>query len=312
MTVGIDIGGTKTHIAIRRDLQNPLVQQVVPSSSWRRGGLFGDEKNPARLMELVRDLSPTAEPAPLVVGAHGCDTREQCEHFASLLSSHVSGPVRVVNDAELLIPASGHTSGIAIIAGTGSIVVGTATDTDMIVSGGHGWLFGDPGSAPALVRDAVRAVLAARDRGEHPDELAEELMSHFGVSDVTELIYALSVAPAIDDWAQAAPEVFAAAERGSALAVAVIDDAAAGLAENVEQVIARGADPRFIVCAGGVMTGQPRLFDSVRRRVAEMRRHSEVELLGVPPVHGALALADGLVEPEPLSGQQRRTAESPR
>lgn len=311
MTVGIDIGGTKTHIAVRTDARSSLVQRVVPSSSWRVNGLFGDPGNAARLMDLVREVAAADAWGPLVVGAHGCDTHEQCERLAALLSPHTSGPVRVVNDAELLIPAAGHHSGIAVIAGTGSIVVGTAAHTDMIVSGGHGWLFGDPGSAPALVRDAVRAVLAARDRGEQPDELADELMEHFGVCDVTGLIYTLSVAPSIDDWARAAPVVFSAAAHGSTLAGSVIDEAAAGLAENVQQVIARGADPRFIVCAGGVITGQPRLFDSVRRRVATMRPRTEVELLGVPPVHGAIALADGLVTSEPLSGHQRPHTQSP-
>src|SRR5699024_1596629 len=105
------------------------------------------------------------------------------------MRSVYGGDVTVVNDAQLLVPAAGHDAGVAVIVGTGSIVVGSSPTDSMLVSGGHGWLFGDPGSAPGLVREAVRLLLTRRDQAADDDVLGRLLTEFFGVDDVTGLIY---------------------------------------------------------------------------------------------------------------------------
>ncbi|QPZ39197.1 BadF/BadG/BcrA/BcrD ATPase family protein [Paramicrobacterium chengjingii] len=291
MVVGIDIGGTKTHIALR-DAQGNLRERVIPSDSWRRGGLFGDSANANRLVAEIHMLTGGSDSGHVVVGAHGCDTPEQCERFADQLRSVYGQNVTVVNDAQLLVPAAGQSAGVAVIVGTGSIVVGASPTDTMIVAGGHGWLFGDPGSAPGVVREAVKKLLTRRDEGRKVDILGRRLIAHFGVSDITGLIYALSVVPKIDSWAAAAPVVFEAAADGSETAIAVIEEAAAGLAANVINVHQHGAIGNAIVCAGGVITNQPRLYSALRDQIADIWPDAAIELLSAAPVFGALALAD--------------------
>ena len=77
----------------------------------------------------------------------------------------------------------------------------------------------------------------------------------------------------------------------STLAVAVIDDAARELAHSVANVVARGAVSADVVCAGGVITNQPRLYDAFARHVGALGHDLTVHMLKVPPVAGALALA---------------------
>ena len=66
--------------------------------------------------------------------------------------------MQVVNDAELMVPAAGYFGGIGVVSGTGSIAVARTAEGHMLAAGGWGWILGDEGSAPALVREAAKAI----------------------------------------------------------------------------------------------------------------------------------------------------------
>jgi len=168
MAVGIDIGGTTTRIRVAGP---PDRDASLPTAEWRSGTLLSDPANAARLVAAI----PKGATGGLAVGAHGCDTRYQCETFAAHLRDHWPGPVLVVNDSELFGPALGLRPALAVVCGTGSIVVGRTAAGDIVKVGGFGWLLGDPGGAPGIVRRAVVALLAADDRGEPPGDLARRL-----------------------------------------------------------------------------------------------------------------------------------------
>ncbi|EFG65466.1 BadF/BadG/BcrA/BcrD ATPase [Streptomyces sp. SPB074] len=100
--------------------------------------------------------------ARLAVGAHACETPAMCAELSGHLGALFGIPVTVVNDAELLVPAAGFTTGIGLVAGTGSIAVGRHAETGAYVkAGGWGWVLGDEGSGSALVRERGGADLAA-------------------------------------------------------------------------------------------------------------------------------------------------------
>lgn len=288
---GVDIGGTTTRVlVVHADGRESALE--MKSSTWRNGSLFSDPDNAGRLLAAFAHLLDSE--SSIVVGAHGCDTLKQCAEFARMLSDRHGGPVRVVNDAELVVPAAGMEDGIAVVVGTGSIVVGTSKDGSEILVGGHGAILGDPGSAPALVRDSVRALLIGRDRGEPRDPLAGRLMDSFGTSDEVELAYAFSDPEDVAAWGAHASTIFAAAAEGSQLARKVIEDAAEALAASVALAVARGATGTAVVCAGGVVSSQPALFEALRSHIARLLPDFTVELLQVPPVRGAVALAQRL------------------
>lgn len=294
MIVGIDIGGTKTHIRAEA-AGATLLDRSVPTADWLVDGRLDSPASIRGLLALFSDL-PSAQDAALVVGAHGLDSEAQALAFQTALADAHPGRAWSVNDAELLGPAAGFDEAIAVIAGTGSKVVGRRADGTEVTAGGYGYILNDPGSAPALVRDAVRSLFDAVDERERLDQLADALFAHFDVDDIVGLSNALTVHPRITRWGAAAPLVFEAADAGSPRAARVIDQAADELAKSVQIVHRHGAVGEHVVCAGGVITHQPRLLRAFRERLSARGLGHAVHLLAAPPVEGALAMARQLTE----------------
>ncbi len=294
--VGLDVGGTKTHLrvvgaggdAAGALVDDALVDDVAPSTGW--SALPVDDA--ARW--IAQRVRAHVGDHPLVgvgVGAQGCEERTHTDALAARLRALLGAPVAVVNDAELLVPAAGHTVGVGVIVGTGAIAVATTADGGMARAGGWGWVLSDDGSASALVREAARAVLARADRGAEPDELGRLLLASVGVTSVAGLAHALSWDPGVETWGTHARAVTTAADRGSADALDVLDRGADAVADLVRVLHARGVDVRHVVVAGGVATAVPRLFERLRAGVEATVPGARVELLVGPPVHGAVVLA---------------------
>ena len=298
MLIGIDIGGTHTRIALAESVDAYDAQSaklvVIPSTSWRRGSLFSDQANADRLIGHIPTDQDGWQDAPLAAGVHGCDSDEQCQTLANWLATAHAGPVVVVNDSELFGPAMGLPQAINVALGTGSIVLGRATSGHMVKVGGHGWLLGDPGSAPGLVRESVKAIAKAFDAGASPGALAQALMAHFGSADPIELIDDFTADAEITHWGALCPLVFQAATDGDQLALGVIAEAAAELARNIYQVWQQGAVGSDVVLSGGVVRAQPRLAQAIGTELASLRPDLRIITLDKEPVRGALALAASL------------------
>jgi N-acetylglucosamine kinase-like BadF-type ATPase len=288
MIVGIDIGGTKTHVRVFAPTGE--VDLVVPSGIWKKSASLSDPAGIARLLAIFDDQVTDARNTPLVVGAHGCDTPRQTTEFADALRAQYPGVVDVRNDAQLVGPAANRPDAIAIIAGTGSIVVGVDRNGALVTAGGHGWMLADPGSAPALSREAVRALLDRFDAGEPNEALATLFLEHMGVETINDLSYAFTHHASMQTWAEMAPLVFTAADAGSTTAEFVIDQAGKALAEAVKAVIGRGAVANAVIASGGVVTNQPRLQESITRHVQAFFPSLSVEVLHDSPVAGAIAI----------------------
>ncbi|KOV56239.1 ATPase [Streptomyces sp. MMG1121] len=290
--VGIDVGGTKTHLrAVAGD--TPVADHVRVSDGWRPHEPVAAADWLARL---IADALPAGHrPSALAVGGHACETPRQCARIRAALRRHVDAPVLVVGDAELLLPAAGLEKGVGLVAGTGSVAVGRRADGTPVQVGGWGAVLGDEGGAAGLVREAARACWAAHDRGEVPDALAAALLDAFGVPEVPALGAALEgAADPSAAWGRHAPAVFAAAGAGSALARDVIAAQGRALASLVALLARRGAAADDVVVAGGTVLAQPALYDAFAAALAESLPSARPRPLRVPPVEGAVALARAL------------------
>lgn len=285
--VGIDAGGSKLHIQVASAIDGSLLADAVhPSSGWAN---LDDATRADILLSVVETTTASVgKPLVVVAGVHGNDSPEQEAVLRAPLAARYP-TVRVLNDSNLLILAHGKISGTGVIAGTGSSATATMGD-DVVTVGGWGWIFGDEGGAVGIVRDAAKQVLEAYDLGE-TDLLTDVLLGHFDIKHPHGLTHLFStVEPR--EWAQAARLVFSAAEQGSPRAKKVIDAHALALAELIALLKRRGGDVGTIVCAGGVITGQPSLFSAFTREVRRLvGSATEVALLRDPPVAGALNLA---------------------
>ena len=205
--------------------------------------------------------------------------------------------------------------GIGIVAGTGSIAVGTGASGEVLLAGGWGWVLGDEGGAAALVREATRAALRAHDEGKPDDGLLGALLKAFGVDGfgagavawaggvgtgdvgtggagaVERLARLVNDEPTAENWAPRAPAVFAAASAGSGRAAAVIEAAAGELAALAGRLRARGAVGTVVVAGGSVVTRQPELARALAEALRRVDPALELRVLAAEPVAGAVVLA---------------------
>lgn len=286
--VGLDAGGTKLGVRVVTPDGSLIADVSLPAEDWSASPV-GDAASwlIARLRRVVPD---TDRVLAVGVGAQGCDTVEHCRELESALGA-LGYPAAVVNDAALLVPGAGLDAGIGIIAGTGSIAVGADAAGETLFAGGWGWVLGDEGGAPAIVREATIAALSAHDDGCVDDGLLAALQLAFGVTSPQALARAVNDAPTPENWGPRAIAVFAAADSGSALAAGVVDRAADKLAALVDQLVRRGAAGSAVVAAGSVISKQPRLFAALSSRVAAAHQSLSVVLLGDAPVAGGVELA---------------------
>jgi glucosamine kinase len=182
--------------------------------------------------------------------------------------------------------ALGGRPGVVVIAGTGSVVYGRDDQGRSSLLGGWGFLFGDEGSAFAIVRDALAALMRAQDEGD--SSLAAESRAaceFFGVPSLRRLVHAFYKREVTRDRLAAfAPE----AMRFAAFR-ALADCGADRLAALANAAIAAGA-PARAAFVGGVFADE-----RFRRRVADgiLRPHPNAEIVEAryEPVYGALLLA---------------------
>ncbi|MFF2050069.1 BadF/BadG/BcrA/BcrD ATPase family protein [Leifsonia sp. NPDC058194] len=288
LIVGLDAGGTKLGVRVEALDGSRVADVVLPAEEWSAS----PADDAARWLHerILRVLPEGATVAALGVGAQGLDSVEHAEELREALAG-LGYRGAVVNDAELLVPAAGLSSGIGVIAGTGSIAVGADAAGRTLFAGGWGWVLGDEGGAPAIVREATVAALRADDEGAADDGLLTALLTAFGVASAPALARAVNDDPTPENWGPRAVAVFAAADAGSALAVSVIEHAGRHLSELVDRLRARGAVGSDVAVAGSVFAHQPRLLAAFTGALRQAHPDLAVVPLTDAPVAGAVELA---------------------
>jgi N-acetylglucosamine kinase-like BadF-type ATPase len=296
VVAGLDVGGTKLAIRVETLAGDRIADCRSAAGDWAA------VPAPVAASWLVDRLGQCVPEgcavAALGVGAQGCNSPAIAADLRRELGALGLRAV-VVNDGQLLVPAAGLEHGIGLVAGTGSIGVGTDTSGGVLLAGGWGWILGDEGGAAAIVRDATRAALAAHDDGDADDGLLGSLEQAFGVPTAERLARVVNDDPTVENWAPRAAAVFAAADDGSALAAAVIDAAAGHLVTLVNRLIARGAVGGTVVAAGSVIVRQPRLAQALAAALAREHPRIELRILDRDPVVGAVILARRLLARPP-------------
>jgi N-acetylglucosamine kinase-like BadF-type ATPase len=308
ITVGIDIGGTKTHLRAY-DPAGHADDLIVPSAEWRLRDWTGDAR---ALVGFVETLAGGRTVDGVAVGAHGCDNQEECDAFAAGFRAVTAIPVKIVNDAELIPASIGEINGIGVVAGTGSIAVTRNTDGRMLVAGGWGWVIGDEGSAAGLVREAGRAISKYLDCGGSPDEpLVRALFRALDIDNPARIGSQIAGAGGAAALGRHASAIFDAASMGSTIAQTVIDEGASALVDLVERLRMLGAEASSVVAGGGVIVAQPGLANAFLQAMdARFGSSLSVSIYPGPPVEGACNIAKAFAASVPLSGLPERAGRS--
>lgn len=301
---GVDVGGSKTQLRIEDPQGRPLFERQWPTGPWS-GEPYSDKAR--RMTQLITQACMQAKLSPPIavgIGAHGCDTQEECNAMTALMANLLPASVcQVVNDAALVALCAQGEPAAGLIAGTGSVAIARGADGAWLQSGGWGWIVGDEGGAGGLVRIAIGAVLQDWDRGRQDDPLTTTLVQAFGVTHLLDLPSQLLQLP-VRDWSRHAPLIFDCLLQESQLARQVVDAAVVSLASLVLRLRERGARFTQVIAAGGVIQHQPVLFHMLADRLHQHDKNLTLSLLDSAPVTGAVALARHIA-PDSLSSPAR-------
>ena len=284
--IGLDIGGTKTR-GVRFENGQAVADESVGSSNVQN---VSREQAALNLAELFARIGGGAV-AQVYAGAGGIDTDDDAAALAALIEPHVPGAkITVVHDSRLLLAAGGASTGVAVIAGTGSAAWGKNAQGEEARAGGWGYLLGDEGSGYWLGREAVRYSLRRMNQGLEPDELTTALLQSCGVDDPNKLI-ALFHSPETGRrfWAQQARLVVEAADAGHEAGQALVEQAGQDLAGLAAQALKKLGIQGPVILGSGLGMNVARLQESFRRSLAA-QGVTDVRVLEQDPVFGVLQL----------------------
>lgn len=280
--IGLDIGGTKTR-GVRFQDGVPVRDESAGSSNVQN---VTREQAKANLAELFAKIGGGAV-EEVYAGSGGIDTDEDAKALADLIAPHVPGArITVVHDSRLLLAAGGASTGVAVIAGTGSAAWGRNQAGEEARAGGWGYLLGDEGSGYWLGREAVRHSLRRMNQGLEPDALSQALLDSCGVDDPGKLI-ALFHSPDTGRryWAQQARLVVEAAAAGDETSQRLLVQAGNDLADLAAQAVRQlGLDGPVILGSGLGMNVVP-IQEAFKARLAECGI-TDVRILDQDPVFG--------------------------
>ncbi|HWZ83096.1 MAG TPA: BadF/BadG/BcrA/BcrD ATPase family protein [Terriglobales bacterium] len=292
--LGIDGGGTKTRCALG-DETKTLATAVTGGSNVIR---LGEATARESLHASVLEACATAKVRPdqihrVCIGAAGAARPEIASKIKNILAEVTPAAIEVVGDMVIALEAAfGTGPGVIVVAGTGSIVYGRDASGRTARAGGWGFAISDEGSGHWIGKQAVSAILRARDSGQET-ALASLILQAWSLHDLVDLVEAANATPP-PDFPRLFPVVMKAAAERDSMARGLLADAGSQLAGLTAKVVT------------GLMPNSPHapvaMTGSVFRQSAEVRQvfynclHARfpgivVRNELVEPVDGALALA---------------------
>lgn len=297
--LGVDGGGTKTHIALINDVGEVLCEGFAGPSNPLRVGV---ETAAANIVKAVNDAADCGGVArgdivSAVFGLAGvrrADLRHRVrESFLHLLKVDA---VEVITDAEIALYAvTQGAPGLVVIAGTGSICYGRNEKGKTATAGGWGPLAGDEGGAAGIARDALHAVAKASDGRAPATELSKRAGEYFRASGPENLIVAI-YSPQVDNLRIAgfARSVVEAAIDGDKIAMDIIRNAGLELGTAACAVITElGMQKKKVPigCVGSIFRAGEILTQPMIETVRKSTPGAFLTVPKITPAHAAAVLA---------------------
>ncbi len=238
--LGFDGGGTKTEAILLDAAGTELARALSgPSNPLRVGFDAAFESLTFASREILRIAGAAPEQVRAVcaglAGAGRPAVIKLVEPFLQKMFPqalvHVTADFTVALEA-----AAGDGPGVVLIAGTGSCAFGRNSDGRFARAGGYGPWVGDEGSAYDIGRQAVSAVLHARDALAPSTLLEEQLLPALELSDWGELIERIAKNPDAV-FPNLFPLVVRASDKGDEVARKILNTAAGALGRIAGSVI---------------------------------------------------------------------------
>ncbi len=301
LLLGVDGGGTKTTALVADASGRVLGRGMARGSNAKSAGEAAAQEAVWGAIEqaYVNAGLRFRPPRSACLGLAGVDTAADATKWAPWAAQVLPGAqVRIVNDIELVLRAGTPEGwGVAVIAGTGAIALGRASDGRTARVGGWGWLLGDEGSGFWIGLRALQAVARADDGRGPRTVLTEAVLARWGLSAPEGLMEAAYRTPfPRAEVAALAGVVEAAAGEGDATAQGIVREAGQELALAAAAVARRlgleGSVPGAL--AGGVLVQGRAVREAMLAAVIDRGLVFEPVQLVDEPAKGAVVIAEGL------------------
>jgi len=295
--LGVDGGGTKTHIVLINEAREFVCEGAAGASNPLRVGIETAVSNIIKAINFACDAGNRSRgdivAATLgLAGVRRSDLRERIrEGFYRQL--HMKN-VNIITDAEIaLYGATLGKAGLVVIAGTGSICIGQNDNGEKFSAGGWGPLAGDEGGGAGIARSALRAIAKASDGRAEKTKLSEAAIEYFRAAHIEDLTVAI-YAPQVDNQRIAgfARYVVETAQDGDDVAIKVLAEAGKELALAANAVIKKLKLQRKkfpIAYVGSIFQAGDLITEPFLERVREIAPKA---FLTAPKIQPAIAAAE--------------------
>lgn len=297
--LGVDGGGTKTHIAIMNAAETVVCEGIAGPSNPLRVGV---ETAVANILKAVNDACDQGgvsrgDIAAATLGLAGVRRADLKQRIKASFVEHLRvRKTEVVTDAEIALFATTlGKPGLVVIAGTGSVCLGKNDAGKIAISGGWGPLAGDEGGGVGISREALQAVAKASDGRGIPTVLSKRASEYFRASGPENLIVAI-YSPQVDNSRIAgfAKFVVETAIKGDAVAMNIIEAAGSELGLAACAVIEKLGLKRKkipIGCVGSVFKAGELLTEPMLDTIQTVAPKAFLTEPLMPPAHAAALMA---------------------
>jgi glucosamine kinase len=292
--LGIDGGGTKTRCTLGDETKTLATAVTGGSNVIRLGEATARESLHASVLEAcaIAKLRPD-QIHRICIGAAGAARPEIAGKIQNILAEVTPAAIEVVGDMVIALEAAfGSGPGVIVVAGTGSIVYGRDASGRTARAGGWGFAISDEGSGHWIGKQAVSALLRARDSGQET-ALTSLILQAWNLHDLAEMVEAANATPP-PDFPRLFPVVMKAAAERDSMARSLLADAGSQLAGLTAKVVTRlmPNSPHAPVAMTGSVFRQSAevrqvFYNCLQARFPGIVVRNEL----VEPVDGALALA---------------------
>lgn len=200
--LGVDGGGTKTHIAIIGGDRQIVCEGYAGASNPLRVGVETAVSNIIAAINSACDAvnknrGDIVSATLGLAGVRRADLR-QIIHERVVERLGVK-KVQVYTDAEIALRGLGKgKAGLVIIAGTGSVCIGQNAKGEVFSAGGWGPLAGDEGGGAGIALNALHRIAKASDGRGEPTSLSDTAVDYFRAGRIENLSVAI-YAPQVDN-----------------------------------------------------------------------------------------------------------------
>lgn len=200
--LGVDGGGTKTHVVLIDDEKKTIGEGFAGASNPLRVGVENAVKNIFTAINKACDDADRSrgDIVSAQIGLAGV-RREDLRYVIkkSIREILKFRKIEVTTDAEIaLYAATEGKEGLVIIAGTGSVCMGKNAKGEIASAGGWGPLAGDEGGGAGISRRALQAIAKSSDGRGKPTKLCDFAVDYFRAGRLEDLSVAI-YAPKVDN-----------------------------------------------------------------------------------------------------------------